>query len=175
MAKLKVCGSRTCILAFMQYRKFKADKIFDGFSWVDDHSVLILEHNETIREIVHQDEAGEEIEELKGILTPGFINCHCHLELSHLKNVMATHTGLVDFLITVIKTRAAKKQEIIENMNAAEKGLFENGVVAVADICNTDDSVSVKAKSNLYWHNLIEVINLHDENLEKQFNHFSLV
>ena len=157
----------------MQYRKFKADKIFDGFGWVDD-SVLILEH-ETIRDIVHRDEAGEEIEELKGILVPGFINCHCHLELSHLKNVMATHTGLVDFLITVIKTRSAKKQEIIENMISAERELFDNGVVAVADICNTNDSISVKGKSELYWHNLIEVINLHDENLEKQFHHFSLV
>ena len=175
MAKLKVCGSRTCILAFMQYRKLKADKIFDGFSWLDDDSVLIVEQNGTIRGILNPDEAGEGIEELEGILTPGFINCHCHLELSHLKNLMPTHTGLVDFLITVIKTRSAKKEEIIDNIIAAEKELFDNGVVVVADICNTDDAVPVKTKSELYWHNLIEVINLHDENLQKQINHFKLV
>ena len=50
-----------------------------------------------------------------------------------------------------------------------------NGVVAVADICNTDYAVPVKNKSELYWHNLIEVINLHDENQQKQINHFKLV
>jgi len=175
VAKLKVCGSRTCILAFMQYRKLKADKIFDGFGWFDDNSVLVLEPNGTIRGIVHQDEAGEGIEELKGILTPGFINSHCHLELSHLKNSMPTREGLVNFLITVIKNRSAKKEEIVENIVAAEKELFANGVVAVADICNTDHAITIKGKSELYWHNLIEVINLYDENKQKQINHFNLV
>jgi len=159
----------------MQYRKLKADKIFDGFGWLDNDSVLVLEPNGTIRGIVHQDEAGEGIEELEGILTPGFINSHCHLELSHLKNSMPTREGLVNFLITVLKTRSAKKEEIIENIVAAEKELFANGVVAVADICNTDHAITVKGKSELYWHNLIEVINLHDENWEKQINHFNIV
>ena len=94
----------------MQYRKLKADKIFDGFGWLDNDSVLVLEPNGTIRGIVHQDEAGEGIEELEGVLTPGFINSHCHLELSHLKNSMPTREGLVNFLITVIKTRSSKKE-----------------------------------------------------------------
>jgi cytosine/adenosine deaminase-related metal-dependent hydrolase len=159
----------------MLYRKLKADKIFDGFGWVDDDVVLIVEHNGTVRDIVYKNEAGDGIEQFEGILTPGFINSHCHLELSHLKNKMPTHKGLVSFLIAVIKTRAAKKEDIIEHISAAEKEMFENGIVAVADICNTDYAVAIKSKSKLYWHNLIEVINLHDENLQKQFIHFNHV
>ena len=159
----------------MQYRKLKADKIFDGFNWIDEDSVLILEPNGTIRGIVHPDEAGDGVEELSGILAPGFINCHCHLELSHLKNSMPAHTGLVNFLITVINNRSAKKDEGAEDIVEAEKELFNNGVVAVADICNTNHAISVKGKSELYWHNLIEVINLHDENQQKQFNQINLV
>ena len=92
----------------MQYRKLKADKIFDGFGWVDDNSVLIIRQDGTVDNIVHKNEAGEGIEKLVGILTPGFVNSHCHVELSHLKDLMPTHTGLVNFLITVIKNRSAK-------------------------------------------------------------------
>jgi len=175
VAKLKVCGSRTCILAFMQYRKLQADKICDGFNWLDANSVLILEQNGTVQDIIHKEEAGDGIEQLEGILSPGFINSHCHLELSHLKNLMPTHTGLVNFLITVIKNRSAKKEEIVKGITAAEKELFDNGVVAVVDISNTDYTIPVKNKSELYWHNLIEVINLQDENLQKQIDHFNSV
>lgn len=175
MAKLKVCGSRTCILAFMLHRKLQADKIFDGFDWADDDAVLIVEHNGTFLGLVSKEVAGEGIEQFEGILTPGFINSHCHLELSHLKNTIPTHGGLVNFLIAVIKTRVAEKPAIIEQIAAAEQEMFDNGIVAVADICNTDYAVAIKNKSELYWHNLIEIINLHDENLPKQFNHFNQV
>ena len=81
----------------MQYRKFQADKIFNGFHWLKKEDVLILEPDGTIKDIVSKPEAGDGIEQLSGILTPGFINCHCHLELSHLKNTVPEHTGLVDF------------------------------------------------------------------------------
>ncbi len=47
------------------------------------------------------DEAGDDIQQFSGILSPGFINCHCHLELSHLKNVIPPHTGLIDFLCSM--------------------------------------------------------------------------
>jgi cytosine/adenosine deaminase-related metal-dependent hydrolase len=60
-------------------------------------------------------------------------------------------------------------------MASAEKEMFENGIVAVADVCNTGQAIEIKRKSTLFWHNLIEVINLHDENLEKQLAYFTLV
>ena len=159
----------------MQYRKLRANKIFNGFNWLADDQVLILNENGVIDNIVPAHEAGDNIEQLDGILVPGFINCHCHLELSHLKNTMPAHTGLVNFLITVIKNRAADKEEIDRHMAAAEKEMFNNGIVAVADVCNTSQATEIKRKSTLFWHNLIEVINLRDENLEKQLTHFNLV
>ncbi len=157
----------------MQYRKLQADKIFDGFNWLKDDAVLILEPNGMVHDIVNEKEAGDEIEKLEGIISPGFINAHCHLELSHLKNTIPIHKGLVNFLITVVKNRSAEKEYIIDHIAAAEKEMYDNGIVAVGDICNTDYAIAVKSKSQLYWHNLIEVINLHDENLEKKFNYFS--
>ena len=29
-----------------------------------------------------------------GIIIPGFVNCHCHLELSHMKDLIPPGTGL---------------------------------------------------------------------------------
>ena len=159
----------------MQYRKLRASKIFNGFDWLADNQVLILNEKGIIDNIVPVNEAGDNINHLEGILVPGFINCHCHLELSHLKNAVPVHTGLVNFLITVIKNRTADKEEIDGDMAAAEKEMFNNGIVAVADVCNTSQATEIKRKSTLFWHNLIEVINLRDENLEKQLTHFNLI
>ena len=38
------------------------------------------------------------LEFFKGILCPGFVNAHCHLELSYLHQVIKQHTGLIGFL-----------------------------------------------------------------------------
>ena len=84
----------------MHYRKLQADKIFNGFDWMDDDRVLIVDETGRIEDVVSKENAGPGIEFLNGILTPGFVNAHCHLELSHLKNSMAIQTGLVDFLLT---------------------------------------------------------------------------
>ena len=157
----------------MQYRKFRTDKIFNGVDWLENDQVLIVDEKRRIENIVPVNEAGDNIEQLEGILVPGFINCHCHLELSHLKNTVPVHTGLVNFLISVIKKRTSDKEDIDGYMVAAEKEMSDNGIVAVADVCNTTHAIEIKRKSNLLWHNLIEVINLHDENLERQFSYFN--
>ena len=162
-----------CILAFMQYRKLQAGKIFNGFNWLNDGQVVIVDENSTIQNIVSKDEAGEGIERFEGVLAPGLVNCHCHLELSHLKNVVPPNTGLVNFLLAVIKKRAASEKEILKHIEAAEQEMFDNGIVAVADVCNTNHSIDVKRQNRIHFHNLIEVINLYDENLDNQLLHFN--
>lgn len=160
----------------MQYRKLQADKIFNGFSWLDADKVLIAGEDGSIRDIVSKDNAGEGIEQLRGILIPGLINCHCHLELSHLKNIVLPHTGLVSFLQAIIKKRTATSMEEIFNaMAAAEREMYDNGTAAIADIGNTTDGIVVKNKSFLQWHNLIEILNLHDKNLENRLQHYQAI
>jgi aminodeoxyfutalosine deaminase len=159
----------------MHYRKLQADKIFNGLDWMDDDTVLIVNEPGKIENIVAKKDAGDGIEYLNGILTPGFINAHCHLELSHLKNAVGTHTGLIDFLLAVIKNRTATREEILEHIIAAEKEMYDNGIVATADICNTDGTVAIKKQSRLAWYNLVEVINLHDSNWPTQLQKFERV
>lgn len=85
----------------MAFYKFKASRLFDGTKFIEN-SVLITQQDGTIEAIVPEEEAGEDIRNLNGILMPGLINCHCHLELSHLKDVIPPHTGLIEFLCSVV-------------------------------------------------------------------------
>jgi cytosine/adenosine deaminase-related metal-dependent hydrolase len=67
----------------MVYRKFRADQLFDGYKLQDHQQVLITSEEGFLEAIVPIAEAGDDIQMLKGILTPGFVNCHCHLELPY--------------------------------------------------------------------------------------------
>src|SRR5882757_10228165 len=91
--------------AYMTYRKFRADYLFTGREMAGNNAVLVTTEDGTVQDILPSTEAGEDIEYLGGMLSPGFINCHCHLELSHLKGVLPERTGLVDFLLAVMQQR----------------------------------------------------------------------
>lgn len=159
----------------MAYLKFKADKIFDGSRFLEDDMVLITDESGTIQEILPANEAGDDIQQLSGILTPGFVNCHCHLELSHLKNVIPPNTGLIDFLCSVVTKRDFPQEVIQEEIIKAEKEMYENGIVAVGDIGNTSDTLDVKKNSKIWWQNFVEVLSLTDEKAEDNFNHYKKV
>src|SRR6187431_1395605 len=103
----------------MSLRKFKADNLFDGFRLWDD-KVLITDEQGTIETITGADEAGDNIENFSGILSPGFINCHCHLELSHMRGRIPEKTGLVDFVFKVVNERHFPNEEIQDAIARAE-------------------------------------------------------
>jgi len=157
----------------MPYRKIKGTQIFTGNHFAKENSVLIVEEDGTIETIINESEAGENIEKVSGILSPGFINAHCHIELSHLKNKIPQHIGLVNFVQQVMMNRNASVEEKEEAMQNAEKELYESGTVAVGDICNTTDSISLKSNSNMYWHNFIEVSGFVNANAQKRFDEAS--
>ena len=151
----------------MSYRKFKADYIFDGNEFLDKSYVLIINENGVVENIIDEKDAGDDIEVYNGIISPGFINCHCHLELSHLKNVVERGTGLVEFLIKVISNRSAVKEEVETAMFNADKEMYENGIVAVGDISNSTDSIKTKQQSKIQYQNFIEVLGFNEQSDER--------
>ena len=72
----------------MHYRKLKASYLFTGEKLLKSEKVLLADQKGTIIKLLNEEEAGSDAEFYHGILSPGFINAHCHLELSHLKNVI---------------------------------------------------------------------------------------
>ena len=138
------------------YRKLTAPQIFNGYEILPAGNVLILDHKGTIIDIVNKMDAGDDIEWQEGILSPGFINAHCHLELSHLKGIIPKHTGLVDFVLQIVEGRKSSESAIFEAIENAEAEMKKNGIVAVGDICNTNHTITQKTKNNLYYHNFLE-------------------
>jgi cytosine/adenosine deaminase-related metal-dependent hydrolase len=155
----------------MAFYKYKASRLFDGTKFVDN-SVLVTKQDGTIEAIIAEAEAGEEVKSLEGILMPGLINCHCHLELSHLKDVIPPHTGLIEFLCSVVTKRGFDPAIIQACIAEAEKEMWENGIVAVGDIGNTADTAATKASSKIYWQNFVEVLSFTDQNAAAHFSHY---
>ena len=159
----------------MTYRKFKADHLFDGYTLYEKDKVLITTTGGTIEAIVNNSDAGDDIENFEGILSPGLINCHCHLELSHLKNVITPHTGLIEFLCSVVTKRGFAPEVVQQEIVKAEKEMYDNGIVAVGDIGNTADTATVKSKSKIRWQNFVEVLSFKDEKADENFGNYKNV
>lgn len=158
----------------MAYKKFKADKIFDGYQFHTE-KVLITKEDGTIEAIIPADEAGDDIQVFEGILSPGLVNCHCHLELSHLKNVIPPHSGLIEFLCSVVTKRDFSPEIIQQEIIKAEQEMYNNGIVAVGDIGNTADTAEVKSRSQIRWQNFVEVLSFTDEKAEERIKHYQEV
>lgn len=159
----------------MNYRKFQADKIFTGFEFLDPGHVLIMDEDGKVMEILAEMDAGEGIQRYRGIISPGFTNAHCHLELSHLKNTIPPHTGLIPFLLDVVGKRDHDQALILDRIMAAEKEMEQEGIVAVGDICNTSITLQTKCKSKIKWNNFIEVLSMRDEKAEANLLHYEAI
>lgn len=159
----------------MAFKKYRAAQLFNGQRLLDDQHVLITLEDGTIEGIIPLAEAGEDVQYYDGILSPGLINCHCHLELSHLKDVIPPHTGLIEFLCSVVTKRGFDPAIIQQRIREAEKEMADNGIVAVGDIGNTADTADVKSSSSIRWQNFVEVLSFTDAKAEENMNHYRSV
>lgn len=148
----------------MNHLKFQAEKIFNGYEFLDAQHVLVTDTDGIVLDIIPEEDAGDDIQQLKGILSPGFINAHCHLELSHLKDVIPPHTGLIPFLLDVVGKRDFPMDVILDRIEKAENEMYNDGIVAVGDIGNTANTLKTKLKSKIRWNNFVEVLSFSDEN-----------
>ena len=125
----------------------------NGYLYIEDDGTVIHVSKET--PITDQ----FEVEVYEGLICPGFVNTHCHLELSHMKEQMPEGTGLAKFVDEVPKRRQqeAKKSILIEK---ADEEMCQAGIVAVGDISNTSESIETKKKSPIQYHSFVELYGL---------------
>jgi len=131
-----------------------AAPIKDGYLFIEDDGTVI--HLTDIPPI----STDFEVERYKGILCPGFVNTHCHLELSAMKDLMPEGTGLPNF-VSQIPTR--RNECVLDPEKAIEEGdreMLNAGIVAVGDISNTADTLLIKQKSNIKYHSFVEIFGL---------------
>ncbi len=162
------------------YQKFQASQLFTGSQLLDGtDQVLITKADGTVEGIVPLAEAGEDIQIMEGVMSPGFVNAHCHLELSHMKGMIPPHTGLQEFVKQIVALRQVEPEAIQEAIVTAEAEMMANGIVAVGDISNTLDTLEQKAKHHLAYYSFVELYDLdpiraHDKiiagiEIQKQF------
>ena len=155
-------------------RYFSADWIFPVSSPPLKNGAISMDENGTVIGIF----TAEQIHKLNvtpqkytGSIVPGFINTHCHLELSHMIGQIPEQTGLANFVQSVIKSRSAGAEQIEISMQFADQQMFDNGIVAVGDISNQITSKEIKQQSKIYYHTFIEALSFNPERAIATMNH----
>ncbi len=114
------------------------------------------------------------VEFYNGIIIPGFVNCHCHLELSHMKGQTAKGTGLATFIEEIQSTRERIKERQ-SSIQDADLYMFREGIVLCADVCNTSESFEVKKKSAVRYINLLEVFGVDPSKADRRMDEIKQV
>ncbi|MBO5581263.1 MAG: amidohydrolase family protein [Bacteroidales bacterium] len=144
------------IAAKYVYPLNSAEPIAPGFVEVEDDGTII-------RTGVCEDPAKEPVF-LDGALVPGFVNAHCHIELSYMKGLFRKGTGMAGFIDQINELRDTKSlDEKVRDLTTAMDSLWEQGVVAMADISNCDDSFALKARHPMYTRTFLEVFGTEPE------------
>lgn len=103
----------------------------------------------------------EGVEFYAGVLTPGFVNCHCHLELSHLRGAIKQGLGHTSFVGSVGKLRNSySEQQRLDSIDYADTKMWSDGIQAVGDIANGAASFNTKSQSKITYHTFVEAFGL---------------
>jgi cytosine/adenosine deaminase-related metal-dependent hydrolase len=142
-------------------RFLSGDLIFPIYTNPIPNGILAVSANGTIHDMMlpDDDRAPEpsRIERFDGALCPGFINAHCHLELSHMKGLVPEKTGLPAFIMQIVSRRNENAAAKMEAIRLADEEMWRNGIQAVGDICNTADTLETKKNSRIDYHSFVEV------------------
>ncbi|MEM9929059.1 MAG: amidohydrolase family protein [Bacteroidota bacterium] len=112
----------------------------------------------------------------EGILIPGFINTHCHLELSHLIGKSQTGKTLLPFLVDVVTMREVPQEEIDAAIEKWDTYMWDQGIQAVGDISNKLDTAPVKRKSKIRYYTFVEMFDfLQPERAQESFEGYRAV
>jgi cytosine/adenosine deaminase-related metal-dependent hydrolase len=152
---------------------FSAQYIFTNSGHPVKRGIVCTEDDGTIIRV--EDSGGilserHSVEFYNGIIVPGFVNCHCHLELSYLKNEIPAGSGLASFLMAVNSLRNSLQKDINQAIIEADNEMYREGIVLCADICNTGISFNLKKESRIKYISLLEVFGIDSARADNRIN-----
>ncbi len=144
-------------------RKISAHYLFTGKGPPLKFGILVTDNHGRVLEVIDTKGKIREVAGLEfypGILVPGFVNAHLHLELSHLSATVPPDTQLSGFIGYVVDHRNDHPDIIQKAALRADLMMLKEGIVAAGDICNDTATIPVKQSSRIRYHNFIEFFGL---------------
>jgi len=154
-------------------RKISAQYIFTSSGKPLKRGVVSVSDDNTILDV--QDTGGNLSESAatefyNGIIIPGLVNCHTHLELSHMHDLHPSGDGLADFVMSVRERREAEPSEVLAAAAKADAGMFDDGIVLCGDISNNALTFNIKRKSQISYITFIEVFGINPSGAERRIS-----
>ncbi|MBQ8855580.1 MAG: amidohydrolase family protein [Bacteroidales bacterium] len=138
------------IAASYVYTLDAEEPIVNGYVEYDDDG--------TVTAVGRCEDISSEKRFLDGAIVPGFVNAHCHVELSHLHGKFRKGTGMAGFIDQINELRDWAGREVkVELVRKWMDKMWSDGVSAMADISNDDSSFEVKASHPMYTRTFLEV------------------
>lgn len=116
-------------------------------------------------EVCEEPDRSSHTEFYAGVLIPGMVNVHCHLELSYLKGAIPAGEGFAAFARSIGQVRGRfSDQERLNAIRTADHTLWAEGIQAVGDIANGLTAYESKEQSPIHYHTFAELfgLNSHD-------------
>ena len=156
------------------FRKFSATWIMPLDRPPIKNGIVVVDNDGTILEVIDTYGKVNEQERLEyhsGILVPGFVNTHCHLELSWMKGLIPEKIGLVSFIGEINKLRKdVSEKDILKAARNADVRMYHDGISLTGDISNSSITAGIKAKSRISWYNFVEVFGFHPSRADRAFD-----
>ncbi len=152
-------------------KRFSAQYIISGTGEVLKRGIVSCDDNGKITELI---DTGGSLRETSatpfynGIIVPGFVNCHSHIELSDMKGLISRGTGLGKFIGEIREKRNPSREDALKAIQHADRDLYQSGTSALADICNTSLSFDIKENSPIKYTNFLEVFGIDPSKASKR-------
>ena len=141
------------------YTLCAAEPVRNGFVEVDDDGTVLATG------VV--EDPSREPGFLAGAIAPGFVNTHCHVELSSMKGLFLKGSGMAGFIDQINALRDTKsREEKIADIRYWMDKMYAEGVSAMADISNCADSFAIKAAHPMYTRTFLEVFGTEPEDCD---------
>lgn len=150
----------------MKPRIFHADHVLPGDAPPIADGAVVVDEEGTVLDVGPATEvlprnAGPAPQRVRGVVFPGLVNAHTHLELSSMRGKVPGGQGFVPWVDRLVTLRSEiTPEDDAESIEAAVGELVRSGTVAVGDVTNTLAPVSALARAGIAGRVFHEVFGL---------------
>lgn len=139
----------------MSVRMFHVDHLLSGDGPPIADAAIVVDEKNAIADVGPASEvlprhAGAPSERVAGVVFPGLVNAHTHVELSAMRGKVTGGRGFVAWVDSLLSLRVEHSpEEDVDAIESAADDLVRFGTVAVGDITNSLAAVSALARRGI--------------------------